>query len=166
MNSESLTHDMTESASRTPDWTLRTTGERPLPSREITARRRQSGVRRFLRLRRPTPLRRGTAGVCPLTALCAGTVVILSGRSAGLSLATGSETTDDAYVRADQIAISSHITGYVESVPVRDNETVSQGQMVATIRNDDYRARLSAAEADLQGAQSSVDILQAQAALA
>ena len=165
MNSESLTHDMTESKSRTPDWTLRTTGERPLPGREITARRRQSGVRRFLRLWRPTPFGRWTAVICLLTALCAGTVVILSGRSAGLSLATGSETTDDAYVRADQIAISSHITGYIESVPVRDNETVSQGQVVATIRNDDYRARLSAAEADLQVAQSSVDILTAQAAL-
>jgi len=156
---------MTESESRTPDWTLRTTGEHPLPGREITARRRQSGVRRFLRLWRPTPFGRWTAVICLLTALCAGTVVILSGRSAGLSLATGSETTDDAYVRADQIAISSHITGYVESVPVRDNETVSQGQVVATILNDDYRARLSAAEADLQVAQSSVDILTAQAAL-
>src|ERR1700730_11741733 len=98
-----------------------------------TPNRRQSGVRRFLRLWRPTPFGRWTAVICLLTALCAGTVVILSGRSAGLSLATGSETTDDAYVRADQIAISSHITGYVESVPVRDNETVSQGQVVATI---------------------------------
>ena len=36
----------------------------------------------------------------------------------------GSESTDDAYVRADQIAISSHIAGYVESIPVQDNETV------------------------------------------
>src|SRR6202030_328950 len=44
-------------------------------------------------------------------------------------------------------------------------ETVSQGQVVATILNDDYRASLSAAEADLQVAQSSVDILTAQAAL-
>ena len=150
MNSESLIRDMTESESRTPDWTLRTTGEHPRPGREITARRRQSGVRRFLRLWRPTPFGRWTAVICLLTALCAGTVVILSGRSAGLSLATGSETTDDAYVRADQIAISSHITGYIGSVPVRDNETVSQGQVVATILNDDYRASLSAAEADLQ----------------
>ncbi len=150
MNSELLTRDMTELASRTPDWTLRTTGEHPLPGREITARRRQSGVRRFLRLWRPTPFGRWTAVICLLTALCAGTVVILSGCSAGLSLATGSETTDDAYVRADQIAISSHITGYIGSVPVRDNETVSQGQVVATILNDDYRASLSAAEADLQ----------------
>src|ERR1700729_688184 len=41
----------------------------------------------------------------------------------GVSLGdiTGRETTDDAYVRADQIAIASHIAGYVQSVPVRDN---------------------------------------------
>ena len=75
MNSESLTHDMIESESRTRDWTLRTTAEHPLPGREITARRRQSGVRRFLRRWRPTHFGRGTAVICLLTALCAGTVL-------------------------------------------------------------------------------------------
>src|SRR6202011_2937598 len=63
----------------------------------------------------------------------------------------------------DQIAISSHIAGYVEAVPVRDNETVKQGEIVALIRDDDYQAKVANTEADLQAAQSAVDVLSAQA---
>jgi membrane fusion protein, multidrug efflux system len=76
---------------------------------------------------------------------------------------TGRESTDDAYVRADQITISSHIPGYVESIPVRDNEIVKQGQVVATIQDDDYRARVADAEAALGVARSAVDVLSGQA---
>jgi membrane fusion protein, multidrug efflux system len=76
---------------------------------------------------------------------------------------TGRESTDDAYVRADQITISSHIAGYVESVPVRDNERVKQGQLVATIQDDDYRAKVANAAAALEVARSAVDVLSGQA---
>ncbi len=75
---------------------------------------------------------------------------------------SGRETTDDAYVRADQIALSSHIAGYVETVPVADNQAVRQGQLVATIRDDDYRARVAAAQAALDAARSAVEVLGAQ----
>src|SRR5258708_24772371 len=140
-------------------------GELPIADTVITVRRKLSTVARFLHLFRPPPQGRSTAVICLLAALCAGAAIVLTGRSAGLTLATGSQTTDDAYVRADQITISSHITGYVASVPVRDNETVSRGQVIATIQDDDYQARLAAAEADLKTAQSSVDVLIAQASL-
>jgi len=103
--------------------------------------------------------------ICLLAALCTGATVLLAGRSAGLTVGTKSQTTDDAYVRADQITISSHIAGYVESAPVQDNERVVKGQTIATIRDDDYQARLSSAEADVKTAQSAVDILVAQVTL-
>lgn len=77
----------------------------------------------------------------------------------------GTESTDDAYVRADLIAISSHIAGYVETVPVRDNEAVRQGQLVATIQDDDYRARVAGAEAAVEAARSAVDTLSQQSVL-
>jgi membrane fusion protein (multidrug efflux system) len=92
-------------------------------------------------------------------AFCAAAAIVGVGRGADFPLLNASETTDDAYVRADQITISSHIEGYVESVPVRDNQRVSAGQVVATLRDDDYKARLAAAEADLKAAQSDVEIL-------
>jgi membrane fusion protein (multidrug efflux system) len=78
---------------------------------------------------------------------------------------TGRESTDDAYVRADQIAIASHIAGYVESVPVQDNATVRRGQLVAIIQDDDYRAKVAREQATLETAQSAVDVLSDQAML-
>ena len=80
----------------------------------------------------------------------------------GSDLGASREETDDAYVRADQIGLSSHIAGYVETVPVRDNQTVRQGQLIATIRDDDYRARVVTAETTLEAARSAVEVLEAQ----
>jgi membrane fusion protein (multidrug efflux system) len=157
-------HDVPDGESRQPRRTFRTE-KKLVPDNVMTVRRRPSVVARFLRLTRPRSLGRSTAVICLLAALCIGAVVIFIGRSAGLTFATASQTTDDAYIQADQIAISSHASGYVTSVPVQDNETVSKGQVIASIQEDDYRARLAAAEADLEAARSSVDILASQESL-
>jgi membrane fusion protein (multidrug efflux system) len=129
----------------------------------IPGRRKFPAVVRVLRLLLLRMQERSTAVICLLAALSVGVAVVLIRQGASLALITGCETTDDAYVRADQVAISSHIAGYVDKVPVRDNETVSQGQVIATIQDDDYRARLASAEAELQAARSAVDVLNAQA---
>jgi membrane fusion protein (multidrug efflux system) len=154
---------VTDREPRAPGQMLRTAGDSPILDIVMTVRRKPSTVARVLRLSLPPG--RSTVVICLLAALCAGAAVILTGRSAGLTLASESQTTDDAYVRADQITISSHIAGYVASVPVKDNETVSRGQVIATVQDDDYRARLAAADADLKTAQSSVDVLASQALL-
>jgi membrane fusion protein (multidrug efflux system) len=129
----------------------------------IPRRRKFPAVVRVLRRLLARMQERSTAVICLLAVLSVGVAVVLIRQGASLALITGCETTDDAYVRADQVAISSHIAGYVDTVPVRDNETVSQGQVIATIRDDDYRARLASAEAELQAARSAVDVLNAQA---
>jgi membrane fusion protein, multidrug efflux system len=129
----------------------------------IPRRRKSAAVVRVLRLLLLRLQARSTAVICLLTVLGIGVAVVLIRQGASLALITGCETTDDAYVRADQVAISSHIAGYVDTVPVRDNETVSQGQVIATIQDDDYRARLASAEAELQAVRSAVDVLNAQA---
>jgi membrane fusion protein (multidrug efflux system) len=129
----------------------------------IPGRRKSAAVVRVLRLFLVRLQERSTAVICLLAVLSVGVAVVLIRQGASLAFITGRETTDDAYVRADQVAISSHIAGYVDSVPVRDNETVSQGQVIATIQDDDYRARLASADAELQAARSAVDVLNAQA---
>jgi membrane fusion protein (multidrug efflux system) len=129
----------------------------------IPRRRKSAAVVRVLRLFLLRLQARSTAVICLLTVLSIGVAVVLIRQGASLALITGCETTDDAYVRADQVAISSHIAGYVDTVPVRDNETVSQGQVIATIQDDDYRARLASAEAELQAVRSAVDVLNARA---
>jgi membrane fusion protein (multidrug efflux system) len=129
----------------------------------IPGRRKFPTVVRVLRVLLVRMQERATAVFCLLAVLSVGVAVALIRQGSSLALITGRETTDDAYVRADQVAISSHIAGYVDTVPVRDNETVSQGQVIATIQDDDYRARLASADAELQAARSAVDVLNAQA---
>jgi membrane fusion protein (multidrug efflux system) len=108
---------------------------------------------------------RSTVIIVLLVALVTGVALASIRNGTTLGGITGSESTDDAYVRADQITISSHIAGYVESVPVQDNETVRQGQLVATIQDDDYRAKVASAKAALEGAESAVNVLSGQAML-
>src|SRR5580704_14994734 len=108
---------------------------------------------------------RSTVIIVLLVALVTGVALASIRNGTTLGGITGSESTDDAYVRADQITISSHIAGYVESIPVQDNETVRRGQLVATIRDDDYRAKVASAAAALEAAQAAVGVLSDQAAL-
>src|SRR5580658_3001841 len=108
---------------------------------------------------------RSTLVVVLLVTLVVGVALANVRNGTTLGGITGRESTDDAYVRADQITISSHIAGYVESVPVRDNESVRAGQLVATIQDDDYRAKVKGAQAALEAARSAVEVLAGQVVL-
>ena len=131
----------------------------------ISARDRQSTVARAGRLFFRRLHGRATLVIVLLVTLVMGVALAAIRNGASLGGITGRESTDDAYVRADQITISSHIAGYVESIPVKDNETVKQGQLVATIQDDDYRAKVANSEAALEAARSAVDVLSGQAIL-
>jgi membrane fusion protein, multidrug efflux system len=131
----------------------------------ISARDRLSTARRAGRLFVKRLHGRSTLIIVLLVALVLGVALATIRNGTTLGGITGSESTDDAYVRADQITISSHIAGYVETIPVQDNETVRRGQLVATIRDDDYRASVARAAAALEAAQSAVDVLSGQAIL-
>ncbi len=54
-------------------------------------------------------------------------------------------TTDNAYVHADKVQVSSDIGGRVEQVLVRENERIAVGQLLLVI--DDADARLAVAQA-------------------
>jgi membrane fusion protein (multidrug efflux system) len=131
----------------------------------ISARPRLSITRRVGRIFIIRLHGRSTLVIVSLVALVMGIALVTIRNGVTLGGIVGSESTDDAYVRADQISIASHIAGYVQSIPVRDNETVKQGQLVATIRDDDYRAKVASAAASVATAQSAVDVLAGQAIL-
>lgn len=97
-----------------------------------------------------------------VVALCIGIAILAAAEGTDFHPWSGTETTDDAYIRADQITLSSHVAGYVEAVPVRDNQRVDAGQVVAVIHDADYKARLEGAEAELKSAWSATTILEAQ----
>jgi membrane fusion protein (multidrug efflux system) len=130
---------------------------------ENSNRDRSSAARRAARLFLRRLQGRSTLVIVLLVTVVAGVALAAIRNGTTLGGITGHESTDDAYVRADQIEISSHIAGYVESVPVRDNQTVKRGQLVATIQDDDYRAKVANAEAALESARSAVEVLSGQA---
>jgi len=97
--------------------------------------------------------------------LAAGVIVILFttqwNRWVGLSVR---QVTDDAYVRGDITPLSAQVTGYVRRVLVDDFQRVKQGELLVEIEDDDYRARVAQAEADLLGAGAAIENLKAQKA--
>jgi len=129
----------------------------------ISGRDRLSTARRFGRLFLQRLHGRSTLIVVLLVTLVMGVALATVRNGTTLGGITGHESTDDAYVRADQITIASHIAGYVQTIPVVDNETVKQGQVVATIQDDDYRAKVANAEAELEAARAAVEVLSGQA---
>ncbi len=74
------------------------------------------------------------------------------------------QVTDDAYVRGDITPLSAHVEGYVRRVPVDDFQRVKTGEVLVEIEDDDYRARVAQAEADLLGAQAAIENLKARKA--
>jgi membrane fusion protein (multidrug efflux system) len=57
-----------------------------------------------------------------------------------------SETTNDAYVRADITPLSTKVSGTVSKVLIQDFDQVKKGQVLVELRNDDFIARANQAE--------------------
>ncbi len=77
----------------------------------------------------------------------------------------GWQETDDAYVQADTTPISVKVAGYLQSVPAQDFERVHQGQLLAHIVDDDYRALVAQAEAGVVSAKAHAQATLAQQGL-
>jgi len=96
--------------------------------------------------------------------IAAGVIVVLFAtqwdRWVGLAVR---QVTDDAYVRGDITPLSAQIEGYVRRVPVDDFQRVKKGQVLVEIEDDNYRARVAQAEADLQAAKAEARGIEAEA---
>ena len=71
------------------------------------------------------------------------------------------QRTDDAYLAADLTPMGARVGGIVLAVPVGDYQRVHAGDLLVQIRDDDYRAQVSSAEADLAAAQAQLANVQA-----
>lgn len=103
-----------------------------------------------VRRRRPRALLAGAGAA--LLAL-AGTVWI--------ALPASSETTDNAYLRADSTQLAARIAGQVAQVLVRDNQVVHAGDPLVRIDDREFTARLAAAQAAVRDADAAVDAARA-----
>ena len=64
------------------------------------------------------------------------------------------ETTDDAYVTGDIVAISARISGTVVAVQASKHQQVEGGQLLAQLDPDDFAARVAQAEASVEVARA------------
>ncbi|MFM6829359.1 MAG: HlyD family secretion protein [Novosphingobium sp.] len=64
------------------------------------------------------------------------------------------QETNDAYVKADGVAVSSKLAGYVRAVPVADNQAVSAGSLLVQIDPTDFSTRLAQASAQVDVARA------------
>lgn len=67
------------------------------------------------------------------------------------------ESTDDAYVKADTAAIAARVNGYVAKVMVSDNQSVLAGDVLVSIDNADFQARVDQARAATASRQAALD---------
>lgn len=108
---------------------------------------------------RKTLLRRG---------LMAGGViaVIIGGGAYWLSGGRWVET-DDAYVQADSMTLSTDVSGIVATIPVHEGEAVTKGQVLFSLDPEKFQIALDNAKADLAQVRLNVESMKAdyQAAL-
>jgi membrane fusion protein (multidrug efflux system) len=72
------------------------------------------------------------------------------------------ESTDNAYVEGDISVISPLVEGKVATVSVGDNQAVKAGDVLVTIENDDFRAKVAEAEATVAAADASIGTIDSQ----
>src|SRR6185312_12688705 len=91
-------------------------------------------------------------------------VMIVGGGWFGISKYTYAqhhEETDDAQVQADISPVIPRVSGYVNEVRVKDNQTVHKGDTLLVLDDRDYKLNLDRAEAALATAKSNVDAARA-----
>ena len=96
-----------------------------------------------------------TAGVALLLVL-----VVLLGGYWGVSWWTSArftESTNNAYVRADIVRVSAQVEGHISEVLAQDNERVEAGSILVRIQPDAFEARVNQGRADLARAEANVE---------
>ncbi|HEY0312244.1 MAG TPA: HlyD family secretion protein [Allosphingosinicella sp.] len=99
--------------------------------------------------------RRLTISRKPLIVAAIALAVALAGILYMLSPRT-SESTDNAYLRADSTNVAPRVGGVVTAIPVRDNQAVHAGDPLIRIDSREYDARLDAANAAVADAAAGV----------
>jgi membrane fusion protein (multidrug efflux system) len=86
----------------------------------------------------------------------------------GYSYVTGGQvmSTDNAYIEANRVGISTDVAGTVVEITVHDNEPVKKGQVLYRLRPDSFQIALDAAKAQLGTVRNQILTLKASYAQA
>lgn len=133
-----------------PEQDLETTGTREIPERSGVTPSTPSTPRGTAATPAAAPPKGGKAKFVFL-----GLVLATGGAfAANWAHGRGKEATDDAQVEGRLVNVAPRVQGRVAKVLVRDNELVEPGTVLVELEDDDLRARLDVAKADLLAAQA------------
>jgi len=93
----------------------------------------------------------------------AGIAIVVCAVYIGYRLISGGsvQQTDDAYIRADSVLVSSRLSGQVIKVAVEDNQRVKAGDLLAEIDSADFQVARLSAKANVEAASAQIQNLQA-----
>ncbi|TWT10736.1 HlyD family secretion protein [Reyranella sp. CPCC 100927] len=97
-----------------------------------------------------------------IIAIAVAVVIVFASQWGNWTSSRSRQTTDNAYVRGDITPLSAKIEGIVSAVPVNDFQRVKAGDLLVAITDDDYKARVAQAEADVLAAEASIDNIKAR----
>ncbi len=100
--------------------------------------------------------RRGWMVAIAVLAIASGLIALLSSNFSAWASNSAEQKTDDAYLRADVTPLSTKAAGLVASVEVSDYQHVTAGQLLARLRDEDFRAQVDQAQAGVQAAQAAL----------
>jgi membrane fusion protein, multidrug efflux system len=66
------------------------------------------------------------------------------------------QETDDAYLHADLTPLSTKVAGLVSKVAVSDYQAVKAGDLLVTLRDDDFTAQVQQADAAVSAAEAAL----------
>ena len=138
------------------------TGAAPRPA-EVTPLPRQPAARPAPPLRRRRP---GWVARLPRTLLRLALLAAVPAVAAWFGLGYWIEagrfvTTDNAYIRADKVAVAPEVKGRVTEVPVSTNDEVAWGDVLFRIDDEPFRIALEEAEAQLAMVRTEIAVLRA-----
>ena len=70
--------------------------------------------------------------------------------------------TDDAFARANVVAVTPRVSGQIVKLGVVDNQSVGEGDLLFEIDPDDYKLALEKADADLASLDKQIEVARAQ----
>ena len=110
---------------------------------------------------KPSPLKNPKVRIGLIVAAVLATILLVYWFVHYRSYGRFQQSTNDAYLDADQINVSPRVAGYVEQVLVDDNQVVRKGQPLVTI--DRRTTEATAAQSRAQIAQAEAGVAQARA---
>lgn len=99
---------------------------------------------------------RGRLVAVAILCIAAALIFVLSSQWTTWASEAEQQKTDDAYLRADLTPLSTKAAGIVAEVHVSDYQAVKAGDLLVTLRDEDFRAQVDQAEAAVRASESSL----------